>query len=67
MQEGQVDALHPPLPEPPLEDVEPPVLDEPLVLEVEPGMHEPFTHVPFAIVQSVHIPPPVPQAMSTPV
>jgi hypothetical protein len=41
-----------------------PPLPEPLD---EAGMHDPFTHVPLAIVQSVHIPPPIPQAVSTPV
>jgi hypothetical protein len=45
---------------------EPPVLLEPPLLP-EPAMHEPLTHVPPAWVQSVHIPPAVPQALFTPV
>jgi hypothetical protein len=53
--------LHPPLPE---LLVEPPVLDEPPVLE-EPATHDPFEHVPLDAVQSVHMPAPVPQAVST--
>jgi hypothetical protein len=54
---------------PPLEPLvlpEPPPLVEPPVLP-EPAMHEPLTHVPPAWVQSVHIPPAVPQALLTPV
>jgi hypothetical protein len=52
---GHADGTQP-LDEAPLS--RPPELDE-------PAMHEPSTHVPLAIAQSVHIPPPMPQAVST--
>jgi hypothetical protein len=47
----------------PLLLVEPPELEEPPVLE-EPATHEPFMQVALDVVQSVHIPPPVPQVVS---
>lgn len=57
----QLEATQPP---PPLDEDDD--ADDPLLELVEPGAQAPALHVPLLIVQSVHVAPLVPQAVSMP-